>query len=83
MKIFAFMWFPGMKEDDYLIEDKRNSKAQKLDIHRNYKRHISPVSLLLWCKMVVAHCFVWPLALQLWSGSKAVRQADQIKGYDD
>jgi len=29
------------------------------------------VSLLLWCKMVAVCYFIWPPALQLWSGRKA------------
>ena len=40
----------------------------------NPKRHIPLVSLLLWYKMVAVHCFVWPPALQLWSGRLAGRQ---------
>ena len=48
--------------DNHLIEDKRGGQAQK---HRNPKRHILPVSSLLWHKMVAVHCFVWPLSLQL------------------
>ena len=32
------------------------------------------VSLLLWRKMVTVHCFIWPLALRLWSGSEAVSE---------
>ena len=55
------------EEDNHLIEDKRSGKVQKADIHWSHKRHIPPVSLLSWCKMVTVHSFVWPLALQLWS----------------
>ena len=40
---------------------------------RNPKRHIPPVSLLLWHKVVTMRCFVWALGLRLWSGSEAVR----------
>ena len=32
------------KKDKRIIEDKRNDKAQKADIHQNYKRSIPPVS---------------------------------------
>ena len=53
-----------VEEEDHLIEDKRNGKMQN---RRNYKRHIPQVSLLLWLKMVAVCCFVWPLALRLWS----------------
>ena len=58
-KIDALEWYPDT-EDKYLIEDKRNGNAQKADSHQNDRRHILPVSLL-----------VWPLALPLctWSGS--------------
>ena len=34
------------------MEDKRNNEAQKPHTRRNPKRHISLVSLLLWCNMV-------------------------------
>ena len=30
------------------------------------------MSLLLWYKMVAVCCFIWPLALRLWSVSQAV-----------
>ena len=56
-----------MKKTNSLIKDKRKDKAQKAYTHQNPKRHILLVSLLLWCKMVAVCCFVWPLALQLWS----------------
>jgi len=46
-------------------EDKRN-EVQRPHTHRNLKRHISLVSLLLWRKMVAIRCFVWALGLQLW-----------------
>ena len=40
----------------------------------------SKVSLLLWHKMAPVHCFIWPLALQLWSLSKAGSDVEQIWG---
>ena len=52
-------WNDFHEEDNDLIEDKRNSKAQKANIRWNYKRNIPPVSLLLWSKMVVVCCFVF------------------------
>ena len=48
-------------------EDKRKDKA---DTCQNPKRHIPPVGLLLWRKMVTVCCFVWALGLRLWSGSE-------------
>ena len=62
------------EEDNHLIEDKGNGKAQKADIRQNYKRHIPQTSLLLWHKMVAIRCFFLPLALQLWLGWQAGRQ---------
>ena len=63
-----------------VIEDKRKSKAQKADTRRNPKRHMSPVSLILWQKMVAVRCFVWPLALRLWSGWLAGWLAGKLAG---
>ena len=62
------------EEDNYLIEGKRNGKAQKADICWNYKRHISPVRFLLWRKMVAVH---WPLALRL-VGRQAWQEKFQV-----
>ena len=45
-----------VKTTMYLI--KRKGKAQKADIHRIQKRHMPPVSLLLWHEMVAVCCFV-------------------------
>jgi len=56
------------------MEDERNNEAQRPHAHQNPKRHISLVSLLLWCKTVAVRCFVWHLGLRMWSGSEAVRQ---------
>ena len=61
-----------MKKTSSLIEDKRKDKAQRAHTHRNPKKHIPLVSLLLWRKMVAVYCFVWPLGLRLWSRSQAV-----------
>ena len=69
--LIRFCWMK--KKISSLIEDKRRDKAQRAYTRRNPKRHILRVSLLLWCKMVAVCCFVWPLALQLWSVSEAVR----------
>ena len=41
------------------------------------QRHMLLVSLLLWHKMVVVRCFVWPPALQLWSGRQESRVVDE------
>ena len=60
------------KKTSSLIEDKRKDKAQRAYTHLHPKRHIPLVSLLLWRKMVVVCCFVWPLALRLWLSSEAV-----------
>ena len=35
-----------------LHEENWKGKAQKADTHQNQKRHIPPVSLLLWHQMV-------------------------------
>jgi len=43
----------------------KNGMAQTERTHCNPKRHIPPVSLFLFHKMVVVHCFVWSLSLQL------------------
>jgi len=44
-----------IKKKNSLMEDK---KVQRVHTHQNPKMHISPVSLLLWQKMMVMHCFV-------------------------
>ena len=54
------------------MEDKRNNEAQR-PLTRNTKRHILLVSLLLWRKMVAIRCFIWALALRLWSVRQWVR----------
>ena len=61
------------KKTSSQIEDERRDKAQRTYTGRNPKRHIPLVSLLLWRKMVAVHCFIWPVALRLWSVSGAVR----------
>ena len=68
-KINASVWLRWMKKTSSLIKDKRKDKAQRAYTCLNPKRHIPLVSLLLWHKMVTVRCVVWPLALQLWSGS--------------
>ena len=78
-KINALIWFCWMKKTSSLIEDKRKDKAQRAYMHRNPKRHIPLVSLLLWSKMVAVLSFTWPLALQLWSVRQAVRQFVRLK----
>ena len=73
-KINALIWFRWMKKKaSSLIEDKRKDKALRAYTRRNPKRHIPLVILLLWHKMVAMRCFIWPLALQLWSVRQAVR----------
>ena len=67
-KINALIWFRWMKKKtSSLIEDKIKDKAQRAYTCRNPKRHILLVSLLFWHKMAAVRCFVWPLALRLWS----------------
>ena len=53
--------------DKLVIENQRKGKVQEADTRWNQKRHIPPVSLLLWHEMAAVRCFVWPPALQLWS----------------
>ena len=66
MEINASIWFRWMKKKtSSLIEDKRKDKAQRAHTRRNPKRHIPLVSLLVLCKMVAVHCFIWPLGLRL------------------
>ena len=78
-KINALIWFRWMKKKtSSLIEDKRKDKVQMAHTHRNPKRHIPLVSLLLLHKMVDVHCFVWPLGLQWWSGSQAVSLKSKV-----
>ena len=61
-KINASIWFRWMKKKtSSLIED--NDKMQRAYTRRNPKRHISLVSLLLWCKVVAMCYFVRPLGL--------------------
>ena len=53
-KINALIWFRWMKKKtSSLTEDKRKDKAHRTYICQNPKRHIPPVSLLLWRKMVL------------------------------
>ena len=71
-KVNASIRFHCMeKEED---QDKMKDKAQRARTRRNPKRHIPLVSLLLWRKMVAVRCFVWPPALQLWTGRQEVWQ---------
>ena len=53
---------------NHVIKNKRKGKVQKADTCQNQKMHMPPMSLLLWHEMVVMRCFIWPLALRLWSG---------------
>ena len=79
-KINALIWFRWMKKKtSSLIEDKRIDKVHRVHTRRNPKRHIPPVSLLLWRKMVTVRCFVWALGLQLWS----VSESDEISSFGD
>ena len=56
---------------------KREGKAQKVGTCQNQKRQMAPVSLLLQHKIVAVRCFIWLLALQMYSGRQADgRQAD-------
>ena len=57
-----------------LMEDKRNGKVQRDHAHWNPKRHIPPMSLFLYCKMVAMYCFIWSLVLRQWLVSAWVRQ---------
>ena len=43
------------EDDNHVIEDKRNDKA---DTCWNQKMHMPPMSLLLQHEMVAMHCFV-------------------------
>ena len=59
----TLIWFHCLKKNG-LMEDESNEREQ---ICQNPKKHISSVSLFLCCKMVIVCCFVWSLALRLWS----------------
>jgi len=58
------------KKKKSLMEDKGKYKARREYARWNPKRHIPPVSLLLWHEIVTVHCFVWPLGLRPWSLSE-------------
>ena len=75
MEINALVWFRWMKKKtSSLIEDKRKDKVHKAYTCWNPKRHIPPVSLLLWSKMVTVRCFVQALACDCGQAvSEAVR----------
>ena len=50
-------------EDDHLIEGKWNDKAEPQNSYPAYE------FVVVTLKLMVAMCFfIWPLALQLWSG---------------
>ena len=66
------------EEDNHVIEDKRKCKSQMADTHQNQRRHMPPVSLLLWCEMVAECCIIWPLALDL-SGKHQANQKSVFK----
>jgi len=54
-------------EERQLIEDQRKSRVYTC---RNPKRHIPPINLVLWRKIITIHFFVLALYLQLWSMSE-------------
>ena len=71
MEINASIWFRWIKKKtSSLIEDKRKDKEHRVYTRWNPIRHIPPVSLMLWRKMVTVCCFVWALGLRLWSVSE-------------
>ena len=80
-KINALICFCWMKKKtSSLTEDKRSKdKTHRAYTHQNPKRHIPPVSLLLWRKMVTMRCFVWALGLRLWSVSETKFRVLMIK----
>jgi len=50
-----------------LIKHQWKAKAHRAYTYRNPKRHIPPVSLLLWHNVMAMHCFISALGLRLWS----------------
>ena len=58
------------EEEEELMEDKRNNKAQMPHTPWNPKRHISLVNLLLCHKIVAVQWFIWCLGLRMWAGSE-------------
>ena len=78
----ASIWFPlQRRKTTSLIEDKGKGKAQKAHTCRNPKRHIPLVSLLLWHEMMAVRCFIWSLALRLWSDRAKFNLDNQQKVY--
>ena len=67
----ASIWFRGMKKTSSLIEYK---EAQRTYTHHNPKKAHPAGEFTIVAQMVAVCCFVWPLALRLWSVSEAVRQ---------
>ena len=72
-KINVLIWFCFLKKKTTnLNEDKR-----KEGTHSSEPQKAHLVSLLLWHKIVVLRCFIWPLGLRPWS----VNEADKISGF--
>ena len=61
----------------------KHGKTSTEGTHLSEPQKAHPTGLLLWCKMVAASCFIWPPALQLWSGRQAGRQADENSSFSD
>jgi len=66
-KIQHFSIFNTFPFDIKKEEDKKHKRSTLI---RTPKRHIPPVSLLLWHKIMAVYCFVWPLGLWPWSVSE-------------
>ena len=63
-EINVSIWFHWIKnKTSSLIEVKRKGAE---GLYLLEPRHVPLVSLLLWHKMVILCCFVWPLSLRLW-----------------
>ena len=54
-----------MKNKNSLKEHKRKDKVQRENTCQNLKRHIPPVSLFLYYKMIAIHSLFWSLVLRL------------------
>ena len=71
-------------EEEQSNEKWKEYKAQRDHTCQNLQRHIPPVSLLLWHKIVAIYCFVWSLDLRVATMiSEAVSDADQILSFGD
>ena len=63
----------SLLEEEEPNGNKRNGKVQRKQACQNPKKYIPPVSLFL-CHITVAQCcFIWSLALRMWSVSECVR----------